>query len=62
MSSFIRINSGATVSGKPDCHIRKISESGTDLITVAMPHIDFNGNLAEIQAIYQYMERGFYYE
>lgn len=62
MSSFIRINSGATVSGKPDCHIRKISESGVELITVAMPHIDLDANLAEIQAIYQYMERGFYYE
>lgn len=62
MSSFIRINSGDRVTGKPDCHIRKISEAGDELITVAVPHIDLNANLAETQAIYQYMERGFYYE
>lgn len=31
-------------------------------MTVANPHLDLDANLGEIQAIYQYMERGFYYE
>lgn len=62
MASFVRVNSSDSVAGKPDCHIRKISESGTELITVAVPHLDLNANLNEMQAIYRYMEGGFYYE
>lgn len=64
--SFITIASGATVTGKPDCTIRKISESVTDsdrFIVVSCPHIDIPGaNISEIQAIYQAMTGGFYYE
>lgn len=62
MGSFVRINSRDTVTGKPDCTIRKIKESGDGYISVSNPHLDLTANLAEIQAIYQYMEGGFYYE
>lgn len=39
-----------------------VVENAGGYMTVANPHLDLNANLAEIQAIYQYMERGFYYE
>lgn len=64
--SFITIASGATVTGKPDCTIRKVSEAvGEDdsFMTVANPHLDIEGaDISELTLIYQSMNGGFYYE
>lgn len=64
--SFIMIASGATVTGKPDCTIRTVKEAVTDtdtFMTVACPHLEIAGaNISEVQAIYQAMAGGFYYE
>lgn len=59
-ASFVEYIPPAGV-GRPLYGNSIVSEAG-GYITVANPHLDLNANLGEIQAIYQYMEGGFYYE
>lgn len=47
--------------GSPFYGASKVSDAG-GYMTVANPHLDLNANLDEMQAIYRYMEGGFYYE